>query len=130
MKPIVRIGCCDFRTAKDGVYFLGTVGAKVGKEMIADLGFLLEMVGEVQLVGHEDCLAARRRLGLPTAGELEPAQRQRLAEETERFLDQNARELTGSAVVRSALERGVSFRVGVDNNRGSIRWLNWRREIG
>jgi len=127
---VLRIGCCDVRTAKSGVYFIGTVGAKVVKEVVADLGPLLGLMDELQLVGHQDCVASRARLGLSPTAELDAEQRRRVDEETERFLEQNAHELVGTSLIRLALDNGVRFRLGLDNNQGSITWKKYNRAIG
>ncbi|MCP5109326.1 MAG: hypothetical protein GY953_00670 [bacterium] len=130
MSTVLRIGCCDVRTAKSGVYFIGTVGAKVVKEVVADLEPLMGLVRELQLVGHHDCLASRGRLGLSPAAALDSEQRRLVDEETERFLTQNARELVGISLVRLALNNGVRFRLGFDDNQGRIKWREFSRETG
>lgn len=130
MTTILRIGCCDARTAKEGVHFIGTVGAKVVKEVVDDMELLLELVQELQLVGHHDCLASRRRLGLSSKTVLDRDQLRRVDEETERFLKRNARDLVGMSPVRLALNRGVRFRLGFDNNDGRITWKEFDSAIG
>lgn len=124
---IARLGCVDPRCPKggDGVFYFGSAGGEVNEGHLRNIQKLLPIMEELDYITHTDCKFSFIHLGIPLHKEYTEEELARAEEETTRRRIRSVRVLLNDAAVRTAIRRGMKFRVGSYNvATQEIEWLD------